>query len=71
MDRKQKNKNSADGAQSDGLQKPPQPLFDMPMFASDAFFPYYTEQMRYDPEGSYTGVPADPYEKPVQDADDL
>lgn len=26
---------------------------------------------RTDPEGSYTGVPADPDEKPVQDADDL
>ena len=25
----------------------------------------------FDPYGSYTGVPADPDEKPVQDADDL
>ena len=24
-----------------------------------------------DPQGSYTGRPADPYEIPVQDADDL
>ena len=24
-----------------------------------------------DPQGSWTGVPADPTEKPVQDADDL
>ena len=24
-----------------------------------------------DPQGMYTGVPADPYETPVQDADDL
>ena len=24
-----------------------------------------------DPQGSYTGTPADPYEVPVQDADDL
>lgn len=24
-----------------------------------------------DPQGSYTGRPTDPYEKPVQDADDL
>ena len=24
-----------------------------------------------DPLGSYTGLPEDPYEKPVQDADDL
>jgi hypothetical protein len=27
--------------------------------------------MRTDPMGSYTGVPADPLEQPVQDADDL
>ena len=25
----------------------------------------------FDPQGSYTGRPADPMEKPVQDADDL
>ncbi len=24
-----------------------------------------------DPQGSYTGIPADPLEQPVQDADDL
>ena len=24
-----------------------------------------------DPQGSYTGAPLDPWEKPVQDADDL
>ena len=24
-----------------------------------------------DPQGSWTGVPTNPYEKPVQDADDL
>ena len=24
-----------------------------------------------DPQGSYTGRPSDPYEQPVQDADDL
>lgn len=24
-----------------------------------------------DPQGSWTGLPADPYEVPVQDADDL
>lgn len=24
-----------------------------------------------DPQGSWTGVPANPWEKPVQDADDL
>lgn len=26
---------------------------------------------RTDPQGSYTGCPVDPYEVPVQDADDL
>ena len=26
---------------------------------------------RTDPNGMYTGVPADPFEKPVQDVDDL
>ena len=25
----------------------------------------------YDPMGSYTGLPRDPFERPVQDADDL
>ena len=31
------------------------------------------DQMRIDtdPYGSYTGVPDDPYDEPVQDADDL
>ena len=31
------------------------------------------DQMRIDtdPYGSYTGVPNDPYDEPVQDADDL
>lgn len=24
-----------------------------------------------DPQGMYTGIPADPYDEPVQDADDL
>ncbi len=24
-----------------------------------------------DPQGSWTGVPEDPYDKPIQDADDL
>ena len=24
-----------------------------------------------DPQGMYTGVPEDPFEKPIQDADDL
>ncbi len=29
------------------------------------------EKPETDPLGSYTGVPEDPYEEPVQDADDL
>lgn len=28
-------------------------------------------EKKYDPNGMYTGVPADPNEVPVQDADDL
>lgn len=27
--------------------------------------------IKSDVQGSYTGVPADPYERPIQDADDL
>lgn len=29
------------------------------------------KKINTDPFGSYTGRPLDPYEKPVQDADDL
>ena len=29
------------------------------------------ERINTDPQGSYTGVPDDPYDKPIQDADDL
>ena len=29
------------------------------------------QSQRTDPFGSYTGVPENPYEKPVQDVDDL
>jgi hypothetical protein len=29
------------------------------------------KKINTDPFGSYTGRPCDPYEKPVQDADDL
>ena len=29
------------------------------------------EKIQTDPDGSYTGRPVDPEEKPVQDADDL
>ena len=30
-----------------------------------------SERIIVDPNGSYTGVPIDPLEKPVQDVDDL
>lgn len=29
------------------------------------------EKIIIDPDGSYTGRPRDPHEKPIQDADDL
>ena len=29
------------------------------------------QSAKTDPQGSWTGTPADPWEKPVQDADDL
>ena len=29
------------------------------------------KQIKTDPFGSYTGRPEDPFEKPIQDADDL
>lgn len=29
------------------------------------------QSAKTDPQGSYTGTPADPWEVPVQDADDL
>ena len=29
------------------------------------------DRINTDPQGSYTGVPDDPYDKPIQDADDL
>ena len=29
------------------------------------------QSAKADPQGSWTGTPADPYEVPVQDADDL
>lgn len=29
------------------------------------------QSAKTDPQGSWTGTPADPYELPVQDADDL
>ena len=39
----------------------------------DIVIDVYAEQRSsdFDPEGSWTGVPTDPTEKPIQDADDL
>ena len=31
----------------------------------------HKKKINTDPQGSYTGRPEEPYEKPVQDADDL
>ena len=31
----------------------------------------HCQSVKTDPQGSWTGVPADPEEQPVQDADDL
>jgi hypothetical protein len=47
-------------ASKDVMQKPREMIAD---FASAA--------RETDPNGSYTGVPLNPHEKPVQDADDL
>ena len=38
----------------------------VPPFLRSNFYPPIA-----DPMGSYTGVPEDPFEEPVQDADDL
>ena len=32
---------------------------------------YQDPMNKTDPDGSYTGVPEDPKERPIQDADDL
>lgn len=57
----------------DNKKRPP---FRDPAINRSLYFPYYTENMlvapqSFDPLGSYTGVPEDMYETPVQDADDL
>ncbi|MCL2698585.1 MAG: hypothetical protein FWE74_10970 [Oscillospiraceae bacterium] len=46
--------------QNDVMQKPREMIADFARAARDT-----------DPNGSYTGVPLNPHEKPVQDADDL
>ena len=43
-----------------------------PMIPAGWRWPMETfDLLQTDPLGSYTGIPADPVEKPVQDADDL
>ena len=32
---------------------------------------FFDPTIEIDPDGSYTGMPKDPEEKPIQDADDL
>ncbi len=44
---------------------------DMAKFTPDALLGLKEEFITSDPQGSYTGVPADLIEQPVQDADDL
>lgn len=40
-------------------------------FPNDLFWKHAYPEFMSDPLGSYTGVPDDPNEQPVQDADDL
>lgn len=40
-------------------------------FTSGSLMESQPERIVTDPMGSYTGVPKDPADKPVQDADDL
>lgn len=42
-----------------------------PFDPTGSFMKPYQEEIVSDPMGSYTGVPVDAEEKPVQDADDL
>jgi hypothetical protein len=41
------------------------------LFTTDSLMGLQPQRIDVDPLGSYTGVPADPDETPVQDADDL
>ena len=41
------------------------------LFTSDSLMGLQPQRIEADPFGSYTGVPEDPLETPVQDADDL
>lgn len=49
---------------------PPQPFFEYPI-SDDIYFNYCAENLEFDPSGSYTGLPDDKTDQPVQDADDL
>ena len=46
-------------------------IWAFPPYTDDLFFPYYNEKFLFDPDGSWTGVPASPDAQPLQDADDL
>lgn len=41
------------------------------LFTPDSLMGLQPQRIEVDPFGSYTGVPDDPSETPVQDADDL
>lgn len=41
------------------------------LFTTDSLMGLQPQRIEVDPFGSYTGVPDDPEETPVQDADDL
>ena len=41
------------------------------LFSSDSLMGLQPQRIDTDPLGSYTGVPQEPEEEPVQDADDL
>lgn len=43
----------------------------IPSVSPDAFLGFKEMPLWADPQGSYTGVPEEPYQVPVQDADDL
>lgn len=48
------------------------PLGEKPIIPAGWRWPMETyDLIQTDPLGSYTGIPEDPEEKPVQDADDL
>ena len=63
MDKKNKNKNKTDKKPDE--MKPEPDVMAKPMAIVSM------KDTKTDPNGSWTGVPENPYDKPVQDADDL